>query len=76
MIARYAGRPMVTLGTDGFGRSEDRASLRNFFEVDARHVAAAAIAALHRDGAITAKVVAQAFKELEIDPEKVDPTTV
>jgi pyruvate dehydrogenase E1 component len=76
MIARYAGRPMVTLGTDGFGRSEDRVALRNFFEVDARHVAAAAIAALHRDGAVNAKVVAQAFKELEIDPEKVDPTTV
>ena len=41
MIARFVGRPMVTLGTDGFGRSEDRASLRNHFEVDARHVAAA-----------------------------------
>ena len=76
MIARWVGRPMVTLGTDGFGRSEDRASLRNFFEVDARHVAAAAISALHRDGAITAKVVAQAFKELEIDPEKADPRRV
>ena len=46
MISRWVGRPMVTLGTDGFGRSEDRASLRNFFEVDARHVAAATLSAL------------------------------
>jgi pyruvate dehydrogenase E1 component len=76
MIARWAGRPMVTLGTDGFGRSEDRASLRTFFEVDARHVAATALSALLRDKQIDAKVVKQAFKDLEIDPEKVDPTTV
>ena len=51
MISRwFVGRPMVTLGTDGFGRSEDRASLRNYFEVDARHVAAATLSALHREG--------------------------
>jgi pyruvate dehydrogenase E1 component len=73
MIARWVGKPMVTLGTDGFGRSEDRASLRNFFEVDARHVAAAALSTLLREQQIDAKVVRQAFKDLEIDPEKVDP---
>jgi pyruvate dehydrogenase E1 component len=73
-IARWIGRPVVTLGTDGFGRSEDRASLRNFFEVDARHVAAATLSALHRDGSIEAKVVKQAFKDLEIDPDKKDPS--
>jgi len=76
MIARFVGRPMVTLGTDGFGRSEDRASLRRFFEVDARSVAAAALAALVREKQIDADVVAKAFKELEIDPEKADPTRV
>jgi pyruvate dehydrogenase E1 component len=65
----------VTLGTDGFGRSEDRQALRNFFEVDARHVAAATLSAVHRAGGVDAKTVAQAFKELEIDPEKVDPAT-
>ncbi len=43
MIARWIGRPIVTLGTDGFGRSEDRASLRRFFEVDARYIAAATL---------------------------------
>ena len=75
VIARWVGRPMVTLGTDGFGRSEDRASLRDFFEVDARHVAAATLSALHRDGTIDAKTVTRAFKELEIDPERADPTS-
>jgi pyruvate dehydrogenase E1 component len=51
----------VTLGTDGFGRSEDRASLRDFFEVDARHVAAAALSALHREGTVDAATVRRAF---------------
>jgi pyruvate dehydrogenase E1 component len=73
MIARWVGRPIVTLGTDGFGRSEDRAALRDFFEVDARHVAATTLAALHREGAMGADVVARAFKELEIKPDKKDP---
>jgi pyruvate dehydrogenase E1 component len=73
MIARWVGRPIVTLGTDGFGRSEDRQSLRHFFEVDARHIAAATMAQLHREGSVDASAVSRAFKELEINPEKVDP---
>jgi pyruvate dehydrogenase E1 component len=73
-IARWIGRPVVTLGTDGFGRSEDRAALRGFFEVDARHVAAATLSALHREGGVDAKIVKQAFKDLEIDPDKKDPS--
>ena len=76
MIARWVGRPVVTLGTDGFGRSEDRTSLRDFFEVDARHIAATTLSTLARDKQIDLKVVKQAFKDLEINPEKVDPTTV
>jgi len=74
MIARWVGRPFVTLGTDGFGRSEDRVALRDFFEVDARHVAATTLSALARDGQIDLKVVKQAFKDFEIDPDKADPT--
>jgi pyruvate dehydrogenase E1 component len=76
MIARFVGRPVATLGTDGFGRSEDRVSLRNFFEVDARHIAATTLSALARDKQVDLKVVKQAFKDLEINPDKVDPTTV
>jgi len=73
-ISRWAPRPIVSLGTDGFGRSEDRRALRDFFEVDARFVALATLAALARDGAIEAPVVAKAMKDLEIDPEKADPS--
>jgi pyruvate dehydrogenase E1 component len=73
MIARWVGKPMITLGTDGFGRSEDRASLRNFFEVDARSVVATTLAVLLREKQIGAEVVRQAFKDLGIDAEKADP---
>jgi pyruvate dehydrogenase E1 component len=76
MISRWVGRPMTTLGTDGFGRSEDRAALRDFFEVDAKHIAAATLSTLLREKQIDAKVVKQAFKDLQINPEKTDPTTV
>jgi pyruvate dehydrogenase E1 component len=75
MIARWVGRPMATLGTDGFGRSEDRASLRRHFEVDARAIAGAALSSLLRERQVDAKVVKQAFKDLEIDAEKIDPAT-
>jgi pyruvate dehydrogenase E1 component len=74
IISRWTGRPVTTLGTDGFGRSEDRAALRNFFEVDARHVVAATLSSLAREKQIDQKVVTRAFKDLEIDPEKADPT--
>jgi pyruvate dehydrogenase E1 component len=73
MISRWIGRPLVTLGTDGFGRSEDRASLRDFFEVDARHIVAATLSALARDKQVDAKVLRQAFKDMAINPEKADP---
>ncbi|MEZ5315802.1 MAG: pyruvate dehydrogenase (acetyl-transferring), homodimeric type [Vicinamibacterales bacterium] len=73
MVARWVGRPMVTLGTDGFGRSEDRTALRDFFEVDARHIAAATLASLLREKQIDAKVVKQAFKALDIDPDRPAP---
>jgi len=76
LIGRWVGRPMVSLGTDGFGRSEDRASLRDFFEVDARQVAAITLSQLAREKQIDVKVVKQAFKDLEINQEKVDPTLV
>ncbi len=75
-IGRWAPRPLTVLGTDGFGRSETRESLREFFEVDARFVAVGALGALARDGVIPAARVAQAIRELEIDPDKVDPALV
>jgi pyruvate dehydrogenase E1 component len=72
-IDRWLPRRIRSLGTDGFGRSDDRAGLRNFFEVDARFVALATLAELAREGQIDAKVVAQAVKDFGIDPEKPNP---
>lgn len=67
LIAPYVQAPFTALGTDGFGRSDTRAALRDFFEVDARHIAVAAIAALAANGSISAKVLASARKKYAID---------
>ena len=74
-IDRWLPRPIVSLGTDGFGRSESRADLRNHFEVDARFVVLATLSALAREGQIEAKVVQKAIKDLDIDSEKPNPAT-
>ena len=72
-IDRWLPRPIVSLGTDGFGRSEGRKALREFFEVDARFIAVGALSALARDKQIDAKLVEKAIKDLGIDPEKKNP---
>jgi pyruvate dehydrogenase E1 component len=72
-IDRWMPRRVRSLGTDGFGRSEDRENLRRFFEVDAKFVALGTLAELARDGQIDAKVVARAVKDFGIDPEKPNP---
>ncbi|MEW5961777.1 MAG: pyruvate dehydrogenase (acetyl-transferring), homodimeric type, partial [Chloroflexota bacterium] len=72
-IARWLPQPMVSLGTDGFGRSETRAALRNFFEIDYRYVTLGALYSLARQGKIQVDVVNAAMEELEINPEKLNP---
>ena len=72
-IERWLPRKIRALGTDGFGRSEDRADLRNFFEVDRRFITLATLAELAQEGQVARSVVAQAIKDLEIDPEKPNP---
>ena len=66
-VARWFPRPPVSLGTDGFGRSESRAALRRFFEVDAAMIAYAALADLARQGQLEEKVVRRAREALEIE---------
>jgi len=73
MISKWMPRRMATLGTDGFGRSEGRASLRDFFEVDAKFIALATLHELALDGKIEASVVEKAIRELGINPEKWNP---
>ena len=72
-VARWFPRTLVSLGTDGFGRSDGRRALRDFFEVDARHITFATLSALARDYGLPHEVVRQAMRDLEIRPDKVSP---
>ncbi|NCQ54637.1 MAG: pyruvate dehydrogenase (acetyl-transferring), homodimeric type [Ignavibacteria bacterium CG_4_9_14_3_um_filter_36_18] len=72
-ISKWFPRPLMSLGTDGFGRSEGRAELRDFFEVDARYVVVGTLFALAKDGKIKMTQVEKAIKELGINPEKLNP---
>jgi pyruvate dehydrogenase E1 component len=72
-IAQWVPRPLVALGTDGFGRSEGRASLRDFFEVDAKHIVLATLNALAHDKQINPEILQKAIKDLGINPEKPNP---
>ena len=75
-VREYVPATFVALGTDGFGRSDTREKLREFFEVDRRYVAIAALHALALDGKIEKSVVANAIQQYAIDPDKPNPTTV
>jgi pyruvate dehydrogenase E1 component len=72
-IAPFTPAGLWALGTDGFGRSDERAALRRFFEVDAECIAAAALYTLGRRGQVAPERVAEAIGDFGIDPEKVDP---
>jgi pyruvate dehydrogenase E1 component len=72
-VAPWVPATFVALGTDGFGRSDTRESLRAYFEIDAANIAAAAMTALARDGAISGAEAAAAIAALGIDPDKADP---
>ncbi|BAN34696.1 pyruvate dehydrogenase subunit E1 [Sulfuricella denitrificans skB26] len=75
-IRAFVPRHYVTLGTDGFGRSDSRENLRRFFEVDRFHVVVAALKALADEGVIPAAKVAEAIAKYGIDPNKPNPVTV
>ncbi len=72
-LAKWVPGQFVSLGTDGFGRSESRVALRDFFEVDAKHIVLATLGALAREKKISIDVVKQAIRDLGIDQEKVNP---
>jgi len=74
-VAPWVPAPFVALGTDGFGRSDTREALRDFFEVDARHIVVAGLAELARANKLPRETAAKAIKDLGIDPEKPDPAT-
>jgi pyruvate dehydrogenase E1 component len=72
-ITPWSPKPIFALGTDGFGRSENRQSLRNFFEVDHRYVTLATLYSLAQEKEIKLDTVNAAMEELEIDPNKLNP---
>jgi pyruvate dehydrogenase E1 component len=75
-IAPWVRGGLTTLGTDGFGRSDTRARLRRFFEVDAECTVIATLYALAKAGSVNRSLVGQAIKDLGVDPEKVYPYLV
>jgi pyruvate dehydrogenase E1 component len=72
-IAPWVPGGLMTLGTDGFGRSDTRANLRRFFEVDAELIAVAALYALYQKGSLPAQTVEAAIKKLDVNPDKSYP---
>ncbi|HSQ57936.1 MAG TPA: pyruvate dehydrogenase (acetyl-transferring), homodimeric type [Gemmata sp.] len=75
-VAPFLDNRLLSLGTDGFGRSETRKALRRFFEVDAENVAVAALYALAERGDLDRGVVTKAVKELGLNPDAPAPWTV
>ena len=73
MVSKWMPRRLAALGTDGFGRSEGRQSLRDFFEVDARFITLATLHELLHDGKIERSVIDKAIKDLGINPDKPNP---
>jgi len=75
-IRNWVPGRFVSLGTDGYGRSDARAALRQHFEVDKRFVAVAALKALADDGVLDRKTVSQAIEKYGIDPDRPNPVTL
>ena len=75
MISKWMPRRLASLGTDGFGRSEGRTSLRDFFEVDSRFITLATLHELYTDGKLDRSILDRAINDLSINPEKGNPVT-
>ena len=73
LVASHLRAPFTALGTDGFGRSDTRAALRDFFEVDRHHIVLAALASLAREGRVDAQTCQQAIERYGIDADRVPP---
>jgi pyruvate dehydrogenase E1 component len=75
-IRGYINGPYYTLGTDGYGRSDSRAKLREFFEVDANNIARVAVYSLFRKGDLSKKEISAFYKKLKVDASKPHPWEV
>ncbi|HEV8421056.1 MAG TPA: pyruvate dehydrogenase (acetyl-transferring), homodimeric type, partial [Actinomycetota bacterium] len=75
-IARWIHQPFVSLGTDGFGRSDTREELRRFFEIDGEHIVLATLSALADMGELKPEKVADAIKRYGIEPDRPSPVSL
>ena len=75
-IQRWVPGTFLSLGTDGYGRSDARRELREHFEVDRRFIAITALMALVDDGALDRKTVTKAIEKYGIDPDRPDPVVL
>jgi len=75
-VQRWMPGRFISLGTDGYGRSDARKELREHFEVDRRFIAITALKALADDGTLDMKTVSQAIEKYGIDPDRPDPVTL
>ncbi len=75
-IRNFVPQRFVSLGTDGYGRSDSREALRSFFEIDRYYVVLAALKALADEGKLPASKAAEAIKKYKIDASRPNPTTV
>ncbi len=75
-LGRWCPGPLLALGTDGFGRSEARDELRDFFEIDYRYVVVAALGELAKRGDVETSLARAAIAQFQIDPEKANPVTI
>ena len=73
LVAPYLAAPLTILGTDGFGRSDTRAALRRFFEVDHQHIVLAALTALQAAGEVAAELCVQAVQRYAIEADAPAP---
>ena len=76
MIAPWVPGCLIPLGTDGFGRSDTRAALREYFEVDARFITLAALSGLADEGKIKREKVQKAIREMDLNPDKASPLAI
>ena len=74
MIQRWVGGNFIVLGTDGFGRSDDRLELRRFFEVDTNSIVLATVSALERDGSVKKGLTTEIVEKFGISRERFDKT--
>ena len=75
-IRPYISTQYITLGTDGYGRSDSRETLRDFFEVDANSIARAAVYALYKEKSLNKNDIEKIYEELKVDSSKPNPWEV